>query len=142
MKTLVRLLSYAMVVILAISICPTMAFADNNSQTPNITSSDFFSSNINYAISGLYKEYGVNGDLLIYGRYNDPYEVEAAQAGLEKVDFYYSGANCNPQGVDRSFGLNTYYAVQFFQAFVDLSVDGQVGPNTWRELESWTNNQH
>ncbi len=142
MKNIVKLLSFALIIVLSISMFTTVAFADNQNQAPSITSNEYFNKTMSYSISGLRKDYLVPGNYIGYGYANNSYEVEAVQAGLEKVDYYYPSANCDPQGVDGLFGLNTYYAIQFFQVHAGLSCDGTVGPDTWFELESWTNNQH
>ncbi|WP_327353875.1 peptidoglycan-binding domain-containing protein [Streptomyces sp. NBC_01304] len=47
------------------------------------------------------------------------------------------GFNVGPDGVDGDFGPNTEGAVRQFQGWYGgLSVDGQVGVNTWRALRS------
>ncbi|MDG4858293.1 peptidoglycan-binding domain-containing protein [Streptomyces sp. T-3] len=47
------------------------------------------------------------------------------------------GFNVGPDGVDGKFGPNTEGAVRQFQGWYGgLSVDGQVGVNTWRALRS------
>lgn len=142
MKNIVKLLSSALIIVLLICAFTTVAFADGHSQTPNITSNEYFNQTRSYSIGGLRSSYVVPGNYIGYGYANNSYEVEAVQAGLEKVNFHYPEAYCDPQGVDGLFGSNTYYAIQFFQVYVGLSCDGTVGPNTWYQLESWTNNQH
>lgn len=142
MKKMLKLLSLVLGIVLAISIFTATAFAENQSQTNGISSNEYFSESIGYSISGLSKNYYVPGNYIGYGYANAMYEVEAVQAGLEKVNHYYPAANCDAKGVDGLFGPNTYNAIQCFQVYVGLSCDGIVGPNTWFQLESWTNNEH
>ena len=44
------------------------------------------------------------------------------------------GLGYNPNGIDGSFGPGTASAVRIYQAGKGLSVDGTVGPATWRSL--------
>jgi hypothetical protein len=47
------------------------------------------------------------------------------------------GFNVGPDGVDGRFGANTEAAVRQFQGWYGgLTVDGEVGTNTWRALRS------
>lgn len=142
MKKAFKLLSLALCIILAIGVFTTVASAENHVQSCAITTSEYYSQSVNYIISGLRKDYPVEGNYIGYGYANSMIEVEAIQAGLEKIDYYYSTANCNANGIDGLWGPNTYRAVKAFQVYVGLSSDGIVGPNTWFQLESWTNNQH
>jgi peptidoglycan hydrolase-like protein with peptidoglycan-binding domain len=52
--------------------------------------------------------------------------VKAAQNELDRHQY--------PVAIDGVFGPQTNTAVREFQSRVGLSVDGVVGPNTWREL--------
>jgi peptidoglycan hydrolase-like protein with peptidoglycan-binding domain len=52
--------------------------------------------------------------------------VKAAQTALDRHNY--------PVAVDGIFGEKTDAAVRQFQETVGLTVDGIVGPNTWREL--------
>lgn len=140
MKNMLKIFSCALIIVLVLSMSTAIAFAETQSQMPNIISSEYITREIRYTISGLNGFYIVSGNYVGYGYANEKYDVEAAQAGLEKVNSWHEEANCDPQGVDGLFGSNTYYAVQHFQVYAKISCDGIVGPDTWRKLEAYSNN--
>ena len=136
-KAMKTIMSVVVVFVLAAGCLMQNAFAD---VTPSKPSKKPMS--ISYSITGIYGNYIVHDtDYVGYGCANTTYTVTAAQDGLTRVDYYYSSINCNPGGVDGSFGGGTYNAIRNFQFYTGLSVDGTVGPDTWAELSAMTNNQ-
>lgn len=61
--------------------------------------------------------------------------VKVVQSILACYHKYNSLCDCDPEGIDGTFGPKTYDAVREFQAYKDLSVDGVVGLNTWISLK-------
>ncbi len=87
MKNTAKLLSIALTIVLSISMFTVVAYAENQGQTPSITTNEYFNKTMGYCISGLRKDYSVPGNYIGYGYANDSFEVEAAQAALEKVNY-------------------------------------------------------
>jgi peptidoglycan hydrolase-like protein with peptidoglycan-binding domain len=48
------------------------------------------------------------------------------------------GYSVGPSGVDGQFGSDTEAAVKAFQTAKHIQVDGQVGPQTWGALRSFS----
>jgi peptidoglycan hydrolase-like protein with peptidoglycan-binding domain len=61
--------------------------------------------------------------------------VEAIQTVVKIYGAFHGYSACNPGTIDGIFGTNTFNAVECFQRHTGLSVDGIVGPNTWRTLQ-------
>ena len=79
-----------------------------------------------------------SGNLLNYGKINIPLYNNLSIGNINNdvgiLQFmlkYKFGININ---IDCNFGNNTYYAVKEFQKIKNLSIDGIVGQNTWKEL--------
>lgn len=71
--------------------------------------------------------------LCVYGT-NEPH-VGLIQAAM--YAYNYNGTRgwiSDNGGIDCSFGIGTKYAVMAFQSVNNLSVDGEVGPNTWGKI--------
>lgn len=140
MKNMLKFLSFALIIVLAMSLATTVSFAEDQNKMPDITANGYSTREIRYTISGLDDFYIVSGNYVGYGFANERDDVIAAQAGLEKVNSWHPEADCDPQGVDGVFGSNTYHAVRHFQVFAGVSCDGIIGPDTWRQLEAHSNN--
>ena len=72
-------------------------------------------------------------------RYSTGYAVSTLQSALNQVRSKYNISNYGYVKVDGDFGKDTYNAVTSFQVWAGLSVDGIVGPNTWKSLENLLN---
>lgn len=62
--------------------------------------------------------------------------TEVAEAQCE-LNLATKASKYTPIGADGSFGAATDARVRVFQRCAALSVDGQIGPNTWTALNSW-----
>jgi len=70
--------------------------------------------------------------------------VKQAQCELNWAYAYGSSTNFGNGAyggltVDGSFGAHTLAATRAFQSCAHISVDGEIGPNTWSELNYWVN---
>ena len=63
--------------------------------------------------------------------------VEAVQAVLYWYSILRNYPTCNPMSYDGVFGTNTKDATECFQSHTGLSVDGEVGSQTWGKMQSF-----
>src|SRR5437879_1830385 len=62
--------------------------------------------------------------------------TEVAEAQCE-LNLATKASRYTPIGADGSFGAATDARVRVFQRCAAVSVDGEIGPNTWAALNSW-----
>ena len=56
---------------------------------------------------------------------------------VESIQILLNGLGYNCGKVDKVFGNNTLNAVKKFQGKNGLTIDGEVGPNTYKKLLGW-----
>lgn len=123
MKKALILTAVIMCSVLILSFSAAPAYAEH--ATPNGSTS------IGYHLYTDDGYYYVPMDTVVgYGNTVSGDYVRAAQAALTYIHNHYY-VSCDPQGIDGSFGPNTYNAVRAYQAYEGITVDGYVGNDTW-----------
>ena len=86
----------------------------------------------NAALSGEWQVRMRNWGLYVEGSNDEPVKViQRYMLCYNRVTEYYA---YNAGGVDGSFGQGTAAAVRAFQSYVGISIDGDVGDNTWTKM--------